>query len=84
MKGQDFWKLTCQNWYQDEEICNYKRGKQALAGPQEQDANVLFFSSQHKVEEQILVSAHTGCLKKTEFYRIELLEILLPVGKKYF
>ena len=26
----------------------------------------------------------TGCLKKTEFYQIEHLEILLPVGKKYF
>ena len=26
---------------------------------------------------------HTGCLKKTEFYQIEHLEILLPVGKKY-
>ena len=25
----------------------------------------------------------TGCLKKTEFYQIELLEILLPKGKKY-
>ena len=24
-----------------------------------------------------------GCLKKTKFYEIELLEILLPVGKKY-
>ena len=34
-------------------------------------------------QDEKITKKYTGCLKKTEFYQIEHLEILLPVGKKY-
>ena len=52
----------------------------------------VFHNAKEKVEKVlvlvfadlfVLVPVCTGCLKKTEFYQIEHLEILLPVGKKY-
>ena len=36
-----------------------------------------------KRKEKTFFETATGCLKKNEFYQIEHLEILLPVGKKY-